>query len=106
MSFVQTSWSNRGYGEQSYPIAHSTILYGTGKTSNFGQFQTNFDYFIPYPAPSMYPLSPAVAVGDMNADGFDDILFDQYDGYHQGYIQLGSTEITPSTPTTPPQYQS
>jgi Ca2+-binding RTX toxin-like protein len=50
----------------------------------------------------MYPLSPAVAVGDMNADGFDDILFDQYDGYHQGYIQLGSTEITPSTPTTPP----
>jgi hypothetical protein len=102
VSFVQTSWSNRGYGEQSYPIAHSTILYGTGKTSNFGQFQTNFDYFIPYPAFSMYPLSPAVAVGDMNADGFDDILFDQYDGYHQGYIQLGSTEITPSTPTTPP----
>ncbi len=106
VSFVQIFWSNRGYGEQSYPIAHSTILYGTGKTSNFGQFQTNFDYFIPYPAFSKYPLSPAVAVGDMNADGFDDILFDQYDGYHQGYIQLGSTEITPSTPTTPPQYQS
>ncbi|NCR55344.1 MAG: hypothetical protein GPJ10_18775 [Microcystis aeruginosa L211-07] len=102
VSFVQSSWSNLGYGEQSSPIAHSTILYGTGKTSNFGQFQTNIDYGNNPSIISTYPLSPAVAVGDMNADGFDDILFDQYSPFDQGYIQLGSSEITPYTPTTPP----
>ncbi|MFM1842161.1 MAG: hypothetical protein RLZZ490_897, partial [Cyanobacteriota bacterium] len=46
--------------------------------------------------------SPAVAVGDINADGFDDILFDQGTPSNPSYIQLGSTEIAPSTPTTPP----
>ncbi|OPF16167.1 hypothetical protein B1L04_24130 [Microcystis aeruginosa KW] len=103
VSIAQTSWSEID-GEQAYPIMRSTILYGTGTTNNFGQFQTNINYnqdswnlYEPGNLPS-----PAVAVGDTNADGFDDILFDQGTAFTQSYIQLGSTEITPYTPTTPP----
>ncbi|MDT3674005.1 FG-GAP-like repeat-containing protein [Microcystis wesenbergii] len=103
VSIAQTSWSEID-GEQAYPIMRSTILYGTGKTNNFGQFQTNISY-----TPNSWNLyeptnlpSPSVAVGDINADGFDDILFDQGTPFNPSYIQLGSTEITPYTPTTPP----
>ncbi|MFM7906875.1 MAG: putative Ig domain-containing protein, partial [Microcystis sp.] len=103
VSIAQTSWSEVD-GEQASPIMRSTILYGTGKTNNFGQFQTNIIY-----NPNSWNLyeptnlpSPSVAVGDINADGFDDILFDQGTPFNPSYIQLGSTEITPYTPTTPP----
>ena len=106
ISIAETAWSILVDldGQQAYPIMHSTILYGTGTTNNFGQFQTNINYnqdswnlYEPGNLPS-----PAVAVGDTNADGFDDILFDQGTAFTQSYIQLGSTEITPYTPTTPP----
>ncbi|MBE5231641.1 MAG: FG-GAP repeat protein [Microcystis aeruginosa PMC 728.11] len=103
VSIAQTSWSEVD-GEQASPIMRSTILYGTGKTNNFGQFQTNIIY-----NPNSWNLyeptnlpSPSVAVGDINADGFDDILFDQGTPFNPSYIQLGSSEITPYTPTTPP----
>jgi hypothetical protein len=103
VSIAQTSWSEVDGGQAS-PIMRSTILYGTGKTNNFGQFQTNIIY-----NPNSWNLyeptnlpSPSVAVGDINADGFDDILFDQGTPFNPSYIQLGSSEITPYTPTTPP----
>ncbi|MBE8993954.1 FG-GAP-like repeat-containing protein [Microcystis aeruginosa] len=101
VSIAETSWYE-GEGVQAYPVMRSTILYGTGKTNNFGQFQTNIDYNNPNYTYSDNLPSPAVAVGDINADGFDDILFDQVIPFNPSYIQLGSSEITPYTPTTPP----